>query len=341
MNLFTHTNADTISAATTALAQPNTQVIAGGTDLLCILRNMCSPNPPKALVNIKTISPSLSGITVDTSGTLHIGATTTLATIAASGPVTTGWTALAQAAQAVAAPELRNQGTIGGNICQHPICNYYRFEYNEFPCVRKNPTGACPAIPGVNTYHSIFGAVNGCWDICPSDIAPALVALNAKIITNKNSAGWTAANFFVIPVVTSATDIRREQINSLAAGEIVTEIQIPALATGTKSTYLKFAFRKAINWPQVSVAAVVTKSGATVSAASIVLGGVYPQPKVATAAQTSITGQAISTTSAAAAGTAAVTGAAQAAPATSTNPGNKWKIQVTQVMVKRALLALQ
>jgi xanthine dehydrogenase YagS FAD-binding subunit len=339
MNLFTHTNADTLTAATTALATPNTSVIAGGTDILCYLRNMCSPNPPKALVNIKTISPSLNYITVDTSGMLHIGATTTLSTIAASSPVLLNFTALAQAAQAVSAPELRNLGTIGGNICQKPRCNYFRFEYNGFSCVRKDPTGACNAIPGVNTYHSIFGAVNGCWDVCSSDIAPTLVALNASIVTTVKT--WKAADFFVVPVVTSATDIRREQINSLAAGEIVTEIQVPAPAAGTKSTYLKFAFRKSLCFPQVSVAAVVTKTGSSVSAASIVLGGVYAQPKVATAAQTSIIGQAISTTSAAAAGTAAVTGAAQAAPATSTNPGNKWKIQITQVMVKRALLALQ
>lgn len=183
MNLFTHTNADTLTAATTALATPNTSVIAGGTDILCYLRNMCSPNPPKALVNIKTISPSLNYITVDTSGMLHIGATTTLSTIAASSPVLLNFTALAQAAQAVSAPELRNLGTIGGNICQKPRCNYFRFEYNGFSCVRKDPTGACNAIPGVNTYHSIFGAVNGCWDVCSSDIAPTLVALNASIVT--------------------------------------------------------------------------------------------------------------------------------------------------------------
>jgi len=329
MNLFTHVNATSIADATTSLAQAKTWPIAGGTDLLCYLRNMCSPNPPATLVNIKTIVPSLNYIKEE-GGMLKIGATTPLTTIANSGVVSGKYTALSQAAQAVSAPELRNMGTIGGNICQKPRCNYYRFEYNEFPCVRKDPKGACPAIPGVNTYHSIFGAVNGCWDICPSDTAPALVALNASIVTNKKT--WKAADFFVIS---------GEQINSLAAGEFVTEIQVPTPATGTKSTYLKFAFRKAMCFPQVSVAAVVTTTGSAVSAASIVLGGVYPSPKVATAAQTSITGKAIDATSATDAGTAAVTGAAQAAPATSTNPGNKWKIQITKVYVKKALLAVK
>jgi xanthine dehydrogenase YagS FAD-binding subunit len=339
MNLFTHVNATSVADATTSLAKANTQVIAGGTDLLCYLRNMCSPNPPTALVNIKTIVPSLDYIKEE-GGMLKIGATTTLTEIANNAVVLSKYTALAQAAQLVSSPELRNIGTIGGNICQKPRCNYFRFEYNEFPCVRKVSTGACPAIPGVNTYHSIFGAVNGCWDVCPSDTAPALVALNASIVTNKKT--WKAADFFVIPAATGVTDVRVEQINSLAAGEIVTEIQVPTPAAGTKSTYLKFAFRKAMSFPQVSVAAVVTTSGASVSAASIVLGGVYPTPKVATAAQTSITGKSIDATSAAAAGTAAITGAAQAAPAVpNQNPGNKWKIQITQVLVKRALLAVK
>ena len=330
MNLFTHVNANTVADATTSLAKGKTQVIAGGTDLLCYLRNMCSPNPPATVVNIKTIVPSLSYIKEE-GGMLKIGATTTLNEISASAVVLTKYTALAQAAQLVSSPELRNMGTIGGNICQKPRCNYYRFEYNEFPCVRKDPKGICPAIAGVNTYHSIFGAVNGCWDICPSDTASALVALNASIVTNKKT--WKAADFFVIS---------GEQINSLAADEIVTEIQVPTPAAGTKSTYLKFAFRKAMAFPQVSVAAVVTTTGAAVSAASIVLGGVYPSPKVATAAQTSITGKSIDATSAAAAGDAAVTGAAQVSPAVpNQNPGNKWKIQIARVLVKRALLAVK
>ena len=336
MNLFTHVNANTVADATTSLAKGKTQVIAGGTDLLCYLRNMCSPNPPSAVVNIKSITPSLSYIKEE-GGMLKVGATTTMETIGASALVAGKYTALAQAAQAVASPELRIQATIGGNICQKPHCNYFRFEYNEFPCVRKDAKllGVCPAIGtpsagGVGTYLSIFGAVNGCWDVCPSDIAPALVALNASIVTNKKT--WKAADFFVIA---------GEQINSIAADEIVTEIQVPTPAAGTKSTYLKFAFRKAFDWPLVSVAAVVTTSGGSVSAASIVLGGVHPSPKVATAAQTSITGKAIDATSAAAAGTAAVTGAAQVSPATSTNPGNKYKIQIAQVLVKKALLAVK
>jgi xanthine dehydrogenase YagS FAD-binding subunit len=335
MNLFTHVNAQTVAETSTALAKGKTSVIAGGTDLLCYLRNMCSPNPPATVINIKTIVPSLAYIKEE-GGMLKVGATTTLDAIAASTVVKGNYAALAQAALAVASPELRNTGTIGGNISQKVRCPYFRFEYNEFPCLRKNNSGLCYALSGVNTTHSIFGAVNGCVATCPSDIAPVLVAMNAKIITSKKPAGWTAAEFFVIPNV---ADVRREQINALDTGEVITEIQVPTPAAGTKSAYLKWAFRKAIDFPNVSVAVMATTAAGVISSASIVLGGVYAQPRVATAAQDSIKGKAIDVTTAAAAGDAAATGTI-ALPASGT-PTNKYKIQITKVYVKKALLAVK
>jgi xanthine dehydrogenase YagS FAD-binding subunit len=321
MNKFTHANATTLAEATAALGKGKAQVIAGGTDLLTYMKGMCSPNPPTTLVNIKNIAPSLDYIKVD-SGTLKIGSLTSLADIAASTVVSGGWNVLAQAAQAAASPELRNQGTIGGNICQKPRCLYFRNEQNAFSCLRKDPKGSCFALVGVNTYHSIFGAVGGCIAVCPSDTAPALVALGASIVTTKKT--WAAADFFVI---------KGEQINSLDADEIVTEIQFPALAAGTKSTYMKFAFRKAIDFPLVSAAVVVTSAAGTVSKASIVLGGVYNSPKRATDAETSITGKAVS------AATADAAGAATAATATAALPANKYKVQIAKTLIKRALLA--
>jgi xanthine dehydrogenase YagS FAD-binding subunit len=325
---FTHTNAGTLTDATAALAKGKTQVVAGGTDLVTYMRIMCSPNPPTALVNLKTVAPSLDYIKVD-GGTLKIGALTSIADIAASSVVAGGWKALAQAAAAVSSPELRNVGTIGGNICQKPRCPYYRFWGNQFACLRKDPKGICFALVGINRYHSIFGAVGGCIAVCPSDTAPALVALGASIVTTKKT--WAAADFFVVNL--TPADATREQINALAADEIVTEIQVPALAAGTKSTYLKWSFRKAIDFPLVSCAAVVTSASGSVSKASIVLGGVHNQPKVATEAQTSITGKAISTS------TADAAGAALAAVATAALPANKYKVQIAKTLIKRALLA--
>ena len=316
---FTHVNATELSGATAVLAKGNAQVVAGGTDLITYMRGMFTPAPPSTLVNLKTIA-GLSYIKEE-GGMLKIGALTTLSTIANSSVVKGNYTVLAQAARAVGSQELRNVGTIGGNICQKPRCMYYRHDFNDFPCLRKNPQGLCYALVGINTYHSIFGAVGGCVATCPSDTAPALVALNANIVTTKKT--WKAADFFVI---------KGEQINSLDADEIITEIQVPTPAAGTKSAYLKFAFRKAIDFPLASAAVVVTQAGGTVSAASIVMGGVFNSPKVATAAQDSIKGKAIDATTADAAGTAATTGA-------TTLPKNKYKVQIIKTMVKRALLA--
>jgi xanthine dehydrogenase YagS FAD-binding subunit len=316
---FTHVNATELSGATAVLAKGNAQVVAGGTDLITYMRGMFTPTPPSTLVNLKTIA-GLSYIKEE-GGMLKIGALTTLSTIANSSVVKGNYTVLAQAARAVGSLELRNVGTIGGNICQKPRCMYYRHDFNDFPCLRKNPQGLCYALVGINTYHSIFGAVGGCVATCPSDTAPALVALNANIVTTKKT--WKAADFFVI---------KGEQINSLDADEIITEIQVPTPAAGTKSAYLKFAFRKAIDFPLASAAVVVTQASGTVSAASIVLGGVFNSPKVATAAQDSIKGKAIDATTADAAGTAATTGA-------TTLPKNKYKVQIIKTMVKRALLA--
>jgi xanthine dehydrogenase YagS FAD-binding subunit len=327
MYKFTHVNATTVADAAVTLGKGKAQVLAGGTDLLTSMKGMYSPNPPTTLVNIKNVA-GLDYIKVDGT-TLKIGALTSLADVAASTVVSGGWNVLAQAAKAAASPELRSQGTIGGNICQKPRCIYFRNEQNAFPCLRKDSKGTCFALVGVNTYHSIFGAVGGCIAVCPSDTAPALVALGASIVTNKKT--WAAADFFVLNM--TATDATREQINALAADEIVTEIQVPALAAGTKSTYMKFAFRKAIDFPLVSAAVVVTSAAGTVSKASIVLGGVYNTPKRATDAETSITGKAVTTA------TADAAGAATAAVATPTAlPANKYKAQIAKTLIKRALL---
>ncbi|MCL2679383.1 MAG: FAD binding domain-containing protein, partial [Dehalococcoidia bacterium] len=249
---FTYKNVATIADAANLMADGKAQVIAGNTDLFTYMKGMISSNSPTTLININHVTPSLNYIRTE-GGALKIGALTTLTTIANSSTVKNGWAVLAEAALAVGSPELRNMGTIGGNICQRPRCIYYRSEFNDFPCLRKVFSGGtCYALLGINRYHSIFGQIGACFAVCPSDIAPALVALDATIVTNKRS--WTAAAFFVPPI--SATNARREQINALDADEIVTEISIPALPSGTRSTYLKFAFRKAIDFPLVSAAVV-------------------------------------------------------------------------------------
>lgn len=314
MKDFTHVNATTIDEAASALSSDGAIAIAGGTDLLGILKeSVLYPDYPTTIVNLKTI-PNLEYIKEE-GGTLKIGAMTKLADIATDATILSKYTALAEAAAKTASPHLREMGTIAGNICQINRCWYFRTDDNRFDCIRKGGN-MCYAMAGENRYHSIFGALKACVAVNPSDTAPALVALNAKIVTNKQTID--AENFWDFAVPGSTV---------LKAGEIVTEIQIPAPASGSKSAFMKFAFRKSIDFPIVNCAAVIGAGDAR-----ICLNAVYNKPYRVTAAEDAIKGKTIDETNAEAAGTAAVSGATALA-------NNKWKVQIAKVMVKRTVLA--
>ncbi len=250
---------------------------------------------------------------------LKIGAMTRLEDIAIDSTVHDKYTALAEAAHRTASPHIREMGTIGGNICQLNRCWYFRNPKNRFDCVRKGG-GMCYATAGDNRYHSIFGGVLACMAVNPSDTAPALVALDAKIVT---SAGRTinAEDFWAADKGVKTT--------VLDGDEIVTEIQVPEPASGTKSAFIKFAIRKSIDFPIVNCAAAINGE-----AARICLNAVFNNPYRATAAEDSIAGKTIDEASAEAAGVAAASGSMALTM-------NKYKIQIAKVMVKRAILACQ
>ncbi|NLT67466.1 MAG: molybdopterin dehydrogenase [Acidobacteria bacterium] len=313
MKAFNHTNAKTLAEARTALAGGKATLIAGGTDLIGTLKDNILPTYPESLVNIKTI-PDLDYIKEE-GGMLKIGAATRLADIAANPVVKEKYTALAQAALRVATPHIRDMGTIGGNIAQLHRCWYFRKPENRFPCIRKGGD-RCFAMMGDNRYHSIFGAVERCIAVHPSDTAPALIALNAKIVTNKRTV--EAEAFF---------DVKVPGNTVLAADEIITAIQVPTPPAGAKSAFLKFAIRKSIDFPIVNCAVLVAGG-----APRICLNAVAPKPYRATKAEAAIAGKPINAENAEAAGAAAV---ADARPLTAT----KYKVQIAKTLVKRALLA--
>ena len=320
MKIFEHVNATTLDEAIAVLANGNAVVNAGGTDLVGTLRvGVLSDNLyPETIVNIKSVSPSLDYIKEE-DGMLKIGACTRLEDIAKSSIVHDGWTALAEAAHKTASPHIREAGTIGGNICQLNRCWYFRKRDNWFNCIRKGGN-MCYAMAGDNRYHSIFGAVNACLAVNPSDTAPALVALGAKIVTTARTI--EAEDFWDVAVPGSTV---------LDADEIVTEIQVPAFSG--KSAFVKMALRKSIDFPIVNCAAAIGGGEA-----KICLNAVYNMPVRATAAEGAIAGATIDEASAEAAAEAAVSGA-MVMPANGSNPGNKWKIQVAKGMVKKAILA--
>jgi len=313
MKAFNHTNAKTLAEAKTALAGGKATIVAGGTDLIGRLKDNILPTYPSTLINIKTI-PGLDYIKEE-AGVLKIGAATRLADIAASPVVSQKYTALAQAASRVATPHVRDMGTIGGNIAQLHRCWYFRKPENRFNCIRKGGT-SCFAMTGDNRYHSIFGAANKCIAVNISDTAPALIALNASIVTTARKIG--AENFW---------DVKFPENTVLAPGEIITEIQVPAPPAGAKSAFLKFAIRKSIDFPIVNCAVLVGGGSPRIA-----LNAVAPKPYRATKAEAAIAGKPINEANAEAAGAAAVEDAKPL-------PATKYKVQIAKTLVKRALLA--
>ena len=311
---FEHVNARTVDEAASILGAGNASVIAGGTDILGAMRFEILPGYPEILVNLKSI-PGLEYIKEE-AGMLKIGALTRLEDIAKSDAVRSRYTALATAAHRTASPHIREMGTIGGNVCQLTRCWYFRNPDNRFNCIRKGGK-KCYAITGENRYHSIFGAVKGCMAVNPSDTAPALVALNAKIKTSKRII--EAQDFW---------DMVKPGSTILAMDEIVTEIQVPTPARGVKSSFIKFAIRSSIDFPIVNCAAMIGKGEAR-----ICLNAVHNRPYRVSNAEELIKGKSINEKNADAAGSAAIV-KAKALP----GDRNTWKIQIARTMVKRAVL---
>ena len=288
MKDFKHINATSVEEAVAALGGASAMAIAGGTDLLGILKeDVLYPSYPATIVNLKTI-PGLEYIEEE-GGSLKIGAMTKLEDIAKSSLVQSKWAALAEAAHKTASPHLREMGTISGNICQINRCWYFRCQDNRFNCIRKGGN-MCYAMAGDNRYHSIFGAVGACIAVNPSDTAPALVALDATIVTSKREI--PAGEFWTMSVPGSTV---------LDSDEIVTEVVIPGFSG--KSAFLKFTLRKSIDFPVVNCATAISGDSAR-----ICLNAVYNKPYQATAAEEVISGQAISESLADSAGEAAVSG---------------------------------
>ena len=321
MKTFTHINATTIADAGAKLTQygSSAMLIAGGTDLISFLKTRCLPDAqlPKYVINLKTI-PNLDYIKEDTGG-LKLGAMATLDKIAFSPVVLAKWPALAAAARGVAMWQVRTVGTIGGNICAKKRCWYYRSTWNKFQCVLNGGTG-CPAVAGNHRYESIFGATNGCYAVDPNDMPPVLVALSAKIVTNKST--YDAEKFF-----------DGFKVTVMGAGELVTEVQVPVPPAGSKQGWYKAAERQAIDFASASAATLVTPATGTITAARVVLGAVGTTPILSAAAATALVGKTLSEETAEAAGTAAV------AAAKEIGPSNKYKIQMAKGCVKKALLS--
>jgi xanthine dehydrogenase YagS FAD-binding subunit len=322
MKKFAHITARTIDEAVLALQRygGRASIIAGGTDLLGKMKDAILPEYPEALIDIKNIAEL--DFLKEERGVLRIGALTRLEDIGKEPLIREKYTALAPAAGRSASPHLREMGTLGGNLCQDIRCWYYRNPNNRFPCLRKGG-GRCYAIEGDNRYHSIMGGSveGGCYAVHPSDAAPALVALNAKIITSKRT--LEAENFFQVDVAKTTV---------LDSDEIVTEIRIAEPKSGARSVFKKFAIRKSIDFAIVNCAAMITSRGGVVTAARICLNAISVKPYRAEKAEKAILKKRVDENIAEAAGIAAM---ADARPM----ERNRYMAQIARVLIKRAIMA--
>jgi xanthine dehydrogenase YagS FAD-binding subunit len=297
------------------------KLLAGGIDLLSEMKERIIE--PDRVVNLKSV-PGLDAMQANARG-LRLGALVTLTQIEQDPGIRRAYAALAEAAESVASPQIRNVGTVGGNLCQRPRCWYYRDE--GIVCIKKGGS-KCYAAEGESKYNAILGG-GPSYIIHPSDCAPALVALNGKV-TIAGPGGKTRQvpieQFFVLP----RQNVFRE--NVLQPNEIVTQIEVPAPMAGTKSTYLKFKERDSMDWALSAVAAAVTMKNGVASDVRLVLGGVAPIPWRSKEAEAVLRGKAITPALADRAAEAALADAKPLAD-------NGYKVPLTNVLIRRAVLA--
>jgi len=276
---FSYVRIRSLKEATEHLSSDGARVHAGGTDLLGCLRD--NVFEAKKVVSISGLN-NLRGVQETKEGGLRIGTLTTITEIADNKKVRDHYPALAKAASEVASPQLRNQGTIGGNLCQKPRCWYYRGEFN---CLRKGgPT--CYAYQGENQFHCIFGSGGICYITHPSDTAPALVAYEAtlRIAGPGGTKLLPIEKFYVLPT----QDVRKETV--LKPNEILTEILLSPQPKGLLSSYRKVRARQSWDFALAGVALTLKLKEDRVEKARVVFSGAAPIPWRLKEAEQTLTG---------------------------------------------------
>jgi xanthine dehydrogenase YagS FAD-binding subunit len=322
MNRFEVITPADLASASRILAEDGHAALAGGVDVLDLAKqNIAMPN---ALVNLKGLK-ELGGIEVRPSGELRLGATAKLSEVAEHPAVRAKFTALAEAAGEAATPQIRNLGTVGGNILQRPRCWYFRNP--DVNCLKKGGD-KCYAIGGLNRYHSILGG-GPSYIVHPSNLAPALIAFraSAKIVGPGGERVVELEKFFTLPTV----DPRRE--NLLKPGEIITEVIVPAPPANARSVYLEAREKQSFDWPLVSAAVVIdrTPGAKTIRDARVVMGAVAPIPWRSLEAETVLKSGALDESLARAAAEAALKNAQPMSD-------NAYKVVIAKVIVRRAIM---
>jgi xanthine dehydrogenase YagS FAD-binding subunit len=268
MKSFTYERADTVVRAAAALAKPGTKAIAGGTNLLDLMK--LQVESPSQLVDINRLP--LDKIEDTPEGGLRIGATVRNSDLAADSRVRRHYGVLSRALLSGASAQLRNKATTGGNLLQRTRC-YYFYDVTK-PCNKRDPGSGCAALGGFNRVHAILGGSDQCIATNPSDMAVAMRALDARVET-VNAKGESRvipiAEFHRLPGNTPQIE------TTLKADEIITAVTLPPPPAGVQ-IYRKVRDRASYSFALVSVAAIVDAAGGRIRSARLAFGGLAPKP---------------------------------------------------------------
>jgi xanthine dehydrogenase YagS FAD-binding subunit len=322
MNRFEVVTPSDLPGAVRLLAQPGHVALAGGVDVLDLMKQQVVT--PRALVDLKGLK-ELDGISVSPDGSLRLGALARLSDVAASAPVRERFAAIADAAGEAATPQIRNLGTVGGNLLQRPRCWYFRNP--DIQCLKRGGR-ICYALNGLNRYHAILGGAPS-FIVHPSNLAVPLIAHGASIRLIGPGGERTVVldQFFTLPSI----DPTRENI--LQPGEVVVEVAVARPPAYARSVYMEVREKQSFDWPLVSAAAMLTMDphSKKVHDSRVVLGAVAPTPWRSREAEQVLRGVILDRTRATDAAVAALKDARPLAH-------NAYKIAIAKALIRRTVL---
>jgi xanthine dehydrogenase YagS FAD-binding subunit len=321
MRPFTHDSPSSVQEATSH-ADTNSAFIAGGTTMIDLMK--LEVLTPSELVDINSLP--MRGIEMRPDG-LRIGALERMSDVAANYDVVANYPVIAQALLKSASPQIRNMASIGGNLLQRTRCGYFRDP--AMPCNKREPGTGCSALDGENRNHAIFGASALCVATRPSDLAVALVALDAEVRLQGGTGDRSLKldDFYRLP------DGSPERENELHPGELITEILVPALPWARKSAYLKIRDRDSYEFALTSAAVALDIDEDQIRDARVAVGGVGTKPWKLPAVSDALKGKSLSRDTILKAAELSGSGAKPLRY-------NRFKIELVQRTVARALLNL-
>ena len=286
MKTFTYEKAATPEEAVRDFDGPSARFIAGGTNLLDLMK--LQVETPAKLIDISRLP--LGAVDSRDDGGLTIGALVPNSDLAADGRIIDGYEVLSRALLAGASGQLRNKATTGGNLLQRTRCYY--FYDTASPCNKRTPGSGCAAIGGFNRILAILGTSDQCIATHPSDMAVAMRALDATIVTLKadgDKRRIAIGDFYRLPGATPEVE------TVLEPGELITHIDLPAPVEGARHVYRKVRDRASYAFALVSVAGVVTMADGRIATAALAFGGLGPMPWRDPAVEAALVGRAPTT----------------------------------------------